>query len=278
MFRALLLFASVALAALPSSFWNKLAPVAPEEVLSFNVNLFQRDKPGFLAHLARISDPSDRKHYGKWMTLSQIQSFLAPPQQVRSWVARQLRSHGFAIVEDAGDHFVVNASVATVQRELGYPVHEWEQKTTKRRIVKATGVAIPTYLARHVEIITGLTELPMPKRQPRVRVLEKSRKRQTTPDQQIIIPQYLRLLYNISSAPLSTSVSVCVAEFQDDAAYQTDDMNLFYQQVAEPPYTIKDVGPFTGSDTESTLDIQYAPAIARGAQAWFWVEKVTLCF
>jgi subtilase family serine protease len=194
--------------------------------------------------------------------------------QVRSWIARQLRARGFAVVEDGGDHFVVNATAAIVERELGYPVHAWEQKTTKRRIVKATGVAIPAYLAKHVEIITGLTELPMPKRQPKTRVLRKSgNKRQTPPDQQIIIPQYLRLLYNITDAPLSTSVSVCVAEFQDDAAYLQQDMSLFFQQVSEPPFIIKDVGPFTGSDTESTLDIQYAPAIARGAQAWFWVEK-----
>lgn len=50
-------------------------------------------------------------------------------------------------------------------------------------------------------------------------------------------------------------------------------MSLFYKKMDEPPYKIKTVGPFSGSvpDAESTLDIQFGGAIARGAQQWFWV-------
>ncbi len=267
----LLLFAGVALAAMPSSFWHKLERADANEVLTFNVNLFQKDKPAFFARLAQLSDPSNRAHYGKWMTHPEIMSFLAPPTAVRRHVASQLRLRGLVIVEDGGDHLVVNATAATIERVFGFPVHQWEQKTTARRIVKATGYMLPAWLAKEVEIITGLTELPMPKQQPKKRRMAK--RQSTPPDQQIIIPQYLRLLYNVSSAPLSTKASVCVAEFEDDAAYLSTDMSSFYQQMNEPPFTIKNVGPFTGSDTESTLDIQYAPGIAKGAQAWFWVEK-----
>ncbi len=53
-------------------------------------------------------------------------------------------------------------------------------------------------------------------------------------------------------------------------------MDLFYKYMAEPAYKIKDVGPFStkngGPDAESSLDIQFGGAIARGAEAFFWVD------
>jgi hypothetical protein len=113
-------------------------------------------------------------------------------------------------VEDGGDHFVVNATVATIERELGFPVHSFRSKENKRMIVKATGYKLPAYL-HDVEIITGLTELPLPVRQ-RPRVHSNNKKRQAST--LAIIPQYLRMLYNISSASLASSTTVCVAEFE----------------------------------------------------------------
>jgi hypothetical protein len=50
-------------------------------------------------------------------------------------------------------------------------------------------------------------------------------------------------------------------------------MQIFYQQMAEPSFKIENVGSNAGVGLESVLDIQYAPAIAKGASAVFWVEK-----
>ena len=71
------------------------------------------------------------------------------------------------------------------------------------------------------------------------------------------------------------NATLCVAEFQDDNAYLKSDMALFYKNMAEPAYNITDVGPYStngGPDAESSLDIQFGGALARGAHNYFWVD------
>ena len=252
---------------LPSSHWTKLHRALPSHSLEFNLCLHQKNKTGFLEHLARISNPSHAE-FGRWMSVKQINSYLAPAKSARKALSAALAKRGFRVA-DHGDHFVVAASVATVERELRTRVHHLRQKAGQRTIVKADDYTLPAYMSGMVELITGLTELPLPRRKHRTRSLRQG----VQPDQEAIIPQTLRLQYNISSSSLSPSTTIAVAEFQDDQAYLSSDMTQFYQLTNEPSYAIQNVGPFSGSDGESTLDIQYAPAVARGAQATFWVEK-----
>jgi len=123
--------------------------------------------------------------------------------------------------------------------------------------------------------VSGLTELPRPTMSPRVH--ERSKTHKSNPAGEEIIPEFIRYLYNIpqNATVMGQNATFCVAEFQDDNAYLTTDMASFYKNMAEPSYKITNVGPFStsgGPDAESSLDIQFGGAIARGASNFFWVD------
>ncbi len=63
-----------------------------------------------------------------------------------------------------------------------------------------------------------------------------------------------------------------------NAGWSQSDMALFYKNMAEPSYNIKDVGPYStngGPDAESSLDIQFGGALAYVTRTNTEFAKVT---
>jgi tripeptidyl-peptidase-1 len=71
---------------------------------------------------------------------------------------------------------------------------------------------------------------------------------------------------------VNAQASICVAEFQADASFNKQDLTAFNQGMNEKIHVDKIVGPYSGDspDAESTLDVQYASALALNSTFWFW--------
>ena len=64
------------------------------------------------------------------------------------------------------------------------------------------------------------------------------------------------------------------AEFQNDDAITTKDIQAFATAMGIPAWTITSkIGPFAGSDTEATLDGQYIAGVGQG-NTQFWLTQV----
>lgn len=206
------------------------------------------------------------------MSIEEINAIVSPAADVKKHVRDVLVAANFTIVADGGDYYRVRARASDVESLFATTVHEFRSPTSASVLLRAKGYTIPSSLKQHVEIVSGLTELPR-----KNNLKPKKRALKTNPATEEVIPQYIRMLYNISQTASvgNANSSLCVAEFQDDNAYLKSDMDLFYKNMAEPAYKITDIGPFStsgGPDAESSLDIQFGPAIARGTNSYFWVD------
>jgi len=256
--------------------WVVHSRANPMRLMTFNIGMFQQNKQQLFDRILDISNPLSA-NYSRWMTIDEVNAIVSPAPAVKEAVRATLAAANIKVVADKGDYFIVEARATHVEHTFATTVHEFRHEKTGARIVRAKGYTIPASLKKHVEIVSGLTELPRSTLKPRIHGEKPSVSAVHNPAFEQIIPQFLRLIYNISdSISLSgTNSSICVAEFQDDQAYLSSDMLLFYKNMAEPAYKIKHVGPFSvsqGPDAESSLDIQFGPAIGKGAQAWFWVD------
>lgn len=74
-----------------------------------------------------------------------------------------------------------------------------------------------------------------------------------------IYPGILRTMYGVPAKFwVNAQSSICVAEFQDDASFNKQDLTTFNQGMNENIHVDKIVGPYSGDspDAESTLDVQ----------------------
>jgi hypothetical protein len=74
-----------------------------------------------------------------------------------------------------------------------------------------------------------------------------------------IYPGILRTMYGVPNKFwVNAQSSICVAEFQDDASFNKQDLTTFNQGMNEKIHVDKIVGPYSGDspDAESTLDVQ----------------------
>jgi hypothetical protein len=109
-----------------------------------------------------------------------------------------------------------------------------------------------------VDMIFGLTELIKPSSINTQYKLIKERGVQQDP-LGYIYPGILRKMYGMPDKYwVNTQASICVAEFQDDASFNKQDLTAFNQGMNEKIHVDKIVGPYSGDspDGESTLDVQ----------------------
>jgi len=107
--------------------------------------------------------------------------------------------------------------------------------------------------------------------------VKQSRKvsRPATPqDVGYVIPESVRKVYNIPAiVTTNPKSSIGLIEFEDDNSFNQQDLAYFQTQMAVMSTKVTNiVGPYNGNtpDAESTLDVQYATAIADNTTVWFW--------
>merc|ERR1712137_69239 len=174
-----------------------------------------------------------------------------------------------AIVTDRGDSFKVRASASAVERLFETEMHLFTHSDAGATIARAVGdVSIPPEISNAVDIVSGLTDFPMPG--------PKNLHRNTAMQHGVkpaVIPESLKKMYSIPAGLDATGISQSVAEFQDDSSYNKQDLQTFFNQTDEAADTVYDiVGPYSGTypDMEATLDTQYMMGVSESPEMFYW--------
>lgn len=268
--------------------WTKLGRVPTEVQIDFRIALRQRNIDVLERTLLDTADP-DSPNYGKWWTSDQILDLIAPePEEVIPVIA-WLHENGVRDIDASGRDFIkCSAPVRVVERLFQTEMYFYRHNPTGK-IVKATfgSVRIPESLDAVVDLVTGINELirPSPIRARTKKVSISLAQQHTDLSGRVafndvslgyIVPWALRNMYKLpESFWVSNKASICVAEFEDDTSFSKSDLKLFNERMNEKTRVDKIVGPYDGSspDAESTLDVQYASAIALNTTMWFWTVK-----
>jgi len=229
----------------------------------YNLDTLERT----LLDVSDITSPN----YGKWKSAAEITDIVAPPKEDTKRVVSYLVKRGATRVEDFRDMVKVTAPVLWVEEVLQTTLFFFQHTTRTSMIIRADGgYTIPSEIEQYVDFVSGLFEFPS--------LSDTKKKSVGAADAGFVVPY---VLFNLYGTPTEYSVhtnsSICVVEFQDDQSYNKDDMKKFATENAIPETMAAHViGPYDGTDpdAESTLDIQYAGAIALNTTVWFWTEKV----
>eukprot|EP00698_Gefionella_okellyi_P026033 TRINITY_DN979_c0_g1_i2.p1 TRINITY_DN979_c0_g1~~TRINITY_DN979_c0_g1_i2.p1 ORF type:complete len:573 (-),score=84.76 TRINITY_DN979_c0_g1_i2:335-2053(-) len=242
-----------------------------------------------------VTNPSS-DNYGKYLSIDELTSLLAPSQASLEEVTRMLDHHQVSY-KIHRNRDLISANITKAQALCIFDVELSVFKhTSGQEIVRSDRLySLPHTVAAVVDFVEGLTRFPStPTLQVTRTPIVHHRKPVTVnsdgpvtvnsdwPDDcgcwdlghGAITPAVLRMRYNISDsvAGQSANNSLAVAEFQGQY-YSPDDLSKFQTQckVSNDPVA-KLVGDNVSwlSGTESTLDIEYIMAVAQKVPAWFW--------
>lgn len=266
---ALCLLSCIGFAFAVRSHWNQLDRADPNAQITVRFALTQYNLDVLESTLLDISDTKS-KNYGQWYTADAVTELVAPPQEVSRMIADFLAATG-AQVEDHRDMIKVTGKVSLIEQILQTSFYNFQHMEKPRIITRAVGsYAIPNEIAEHVDFVSGLYEFPTVHKRQRQNAVEGL----DAEFDGYIVPATLNNLYGIpAGVSINSNSSICVVEFQDDQSYNKKDLADFSKQNDITALKVDHVvGPFSGSDpdAESTLDVEYAGAIAQGTSLWFW--------
>jgi tripeptidyl-peptidase-1 len=220
-----------------------------------------------------VADPKSSE-WRNFLSREEVDSIIAPSavdvETVTSWLGG-LRG---ARVMPAGDHIKVRAPAGEVERLFETEVFLFNHENG-HLIARTMGKhSVPGNVAAAIDFVSGLTEFPMHRTSSR-----KVPKPDTdTPKASVTVltaPQTLQTMYSVP-ATAADQISQSVAEFQDDASYNKQDLQTFFKQTEIAEQTVADtVGPYDGTypDTEATLDTQYIMAVGQKEVDWYWTSN-----
>jgi subtilase family serine protease len=250
----------------------RLGRTDPNMMFDFRVALKQRNVDVLEATLLDVSNP-ESANYGKWWTTEQILDLIAPSKDEIRPVVAWLKSFGIQQIDVSGRDFIkVVAPIRIIENLFQTQFYNYQYTPTGKIHSRIFGAAhIPEHL-EIIDMIFGLTELVKPSS---INAHYKPVDKRSVQQDPLgyIYPGILRTMYGVPSKYwVNAQSSICVAEFQDDASFNKQDLTTFNQGMNEKIHVDKIVGPYSGDspDAESTLDVQYASALALNSTFWFW--------
>ncbi|GAM20662.1 hypothetical protein SAMD00019534_038370 [Acytostelium subglobosum LB1] len=255
--------------------WTRTTRAQPNDVVDFRLALKQSNLDVLESVLLDVSNPTSA-NYGKHWTIDQINELIAPPHEVSEEITLWLERSGAFNVVNKGDFIKASALVADVESLFRVEMFHYKHDTKdSHHVIRASSLyTIPSTYSDVIEMVTGISELPITKSRNHPSKSSKTTRRVGTVDPGIVVPWSIQNVYGIPSGyDNNHNTSLCLVEFQDDQSYNKDDLNMFGKQMGIPAINVdRIVGPFAPQypDTESTLDVQYGGAIAQTASIWFW--------
>eukprot|EP01132_Coremiostelium_polycephalum_P003186 gene3186-3990_t len=263
-----------------TSNWTKLNRSFGDEVINFRVALKNKNLDILEATFLDVSNPQS-PNYGKYWTIDQIQDLVAPDFEISNRVVQFLEQNGCFNVENHRDMIKASAKSSDVERIFKVQMFNYKHNHKKnQQIIRSDKYyTIPSEIRQHIDLVTGISELPLQKNGPKGRKLNIKLGNEGAPnvDPGIVIPQTIQNIYGIPPNYQNNNDStLCLAEFQDDASYNKKDLQTFATKTSTTLINVdKIVGPFSPSDPdpESTLDVQYGGSTAQTASVWFWTVE-----
>jgi len=208
-------------------------------------------------------------------SIDQILDLVAPSPREVHVVLKWLHEHGVyeTNIQNFRDSLKVLGTVHIVERLLHTELYHFTRIEDGRDIIRQWGKShMPNDVRSKVDVFTGVDDFLPAKKKLKTRPIE-------SPDDGgvsagYVIPLTIRNAYKIPLSVITNpNSSVGLIEFMDDNSFNAADLAYFQSQCdVDATKVTKIIGPYnpTTPDAESTLDVQYAAAIADNTTIWFW--------
>ena len=263
--------------------WLVLRRALSSEPVHFTIGLRSATVDEMAATFWSISTPTSDS-YLQLLTREQIEQRFGAKPEHRTSVQQWLAANG---VKDSEMRHVssaieVDTRVEVVERLFATDMRVFQHRQSGQQVVKAWGSAeLPDDIHPVVELVTGLSSFPVPRRSP-IRRSQHSFVTSTSSASDVFIPQTLRNVYAIRPQQSNSSeVRQGLIEF-DYQSFNNNDTVTFanlvgYNSSNATIQLIPDeriVGPNNDTRTrpEGAIDVQWLSSTNLEAQTWFWME------
>eukprot|EP01118_Nematostelium_gracile_P005314 TRINITY_DN1673_c0_g1_i1.p1 TRINITY_DN1673_c0_g1~~TRINITY_DN1673_c0_g1_i1.p1 ORF type:complete len:431 (+),score=119.19 TRINITY_DN1673_c0_g1_i1:41-1294(+) len=270
-----------------NSGWRVLRKALPEEKVTFTISLQQRNLAQLEERFWANSDPHSPV-YARHMTHQEITDLTAPSQEVQlmviAWIKRvasSLPQSNLMKMENQQDAIVITSTVLLAEKLFETELHLFGNERNKMAAIKHMGeLSVPSTIASHITLVTGITELP-----PISIQTEKKAKRQTG-NNLCNNPYTIKNLYNVPQ-DLYITKNASASIYAQATAGQVEGFGLGsiedYQKSLDLPQNpitcilgnyATDYSP-NDDDGEANLDTEMVTGIAPNVYTCFYIMNPT---
>lgn len=257
--------------------WTIGSRAIGSELMTVRIFLKQKNLDKLKELFYDVSNPFS-SNYGNFMTIDSITALVAPSESDVNDVISWLVAGGVLETDiiNFKDSLKINAPVRVIENVFKTEIFQYthNNRPNKRALVQYGLSYVPEEVYSKIDVITGLDTFPAFKTRKTPSRPAVRKGSQAPEDVGYVIPDTIRRVYSIpKTVATNPKSSVALIEFEDDNSFNPQDLLYFQQQMAVLTTKVTNiVGPFNPSspDAESTLDVQYATAIADNTTVWFW--------
>jgi len=252
--------------------WIEIGRTNPNTPINL-VFAVKQQNVDILEKLLLAKSSPDNEEYGNWMTVSEIQTLVAPSQESLSAIEKWLVSNGFdesLIVPETSnsDLISINTTIGKAESLLKCEyydyMHSKQNDLKKSRVKMGTNYEVDISVAHHLDFVTPTKRFPP----------LSSLKVKTNVGASTVTPTFLRELYNLGTAEGKSSSNVQgVASFQQEF-YSMEDLEAFWTEYSIASAEVSNIPSNTSSGygLEAELDTQYISSMGQKIplQVWYY--------
>ncbi|EED84182.1 predicted protein [Postia placenta Mad-698-R] len=274
--------------------YTATGPASSDTVLSLRVALVQNNIAGLIDALYDVSSPSS-PNYGKWLSKTEVEAYVAPKQDSVAAVNSWLSAYGLnaTALSPAGDWLGIELPVSKANNMLAANFSVFSSTVTGSTTVRTLSYSVPSDLVDHIDLIHPTIIFPDPNgaKRPVIRVADRTASKtfdDSSPCASVtesgsMTPACLQHLYGIPATPATVSSNgIAVTEYEEQYA-QGADLHSFLQQFRpdvnpDTNYTVISIdggeNPQDPNDAgvEADLDLQYTAGLATGVPATVTID------
>ena len=228
--------------------------------------------------IARIHDPNDQEHYGKYLTTEEFIDRFAPTQEDYDQVVAHAKNSGLTIRNTHPNRTLLNVSgtAQAIESAFNLKLHQYMLPNGRQFYAPNDNPEVPHSIASVISGIVGLDSYAKwhsyirPKKMNEI----SSAATQTYPSGPSggFAPGDLAKAYNLSG--VTTNGANQIIALFELASYQASDINTYTSYFGLPAAKLNNVlvdgGSTSGIDAEVTLDIELALALAPQSEIYVY--------
>ncbi len=228
--------------------------------------------------IARIHDPADQEHYGKYLTTAEFVERFAPTQADYDKVVAYVKGWGFTVDNKHANRTLLTLSsdAKSIESAFNLHLHEYMSPEGRKFYAPNNNPQVPSAIASVIKGIVGLDNHSKwkPYRQRKEMASGSSVGSRAFPSGPGggFAPSDIVKAYNLSG--MSANGSNQIIALFELAGYQASDINVYTDYFGLPAAKLTNVlvdgGSADGIDAEVTLDIELALALAPGSEIYVY--------
>jgi tripeptidyl-peptidase-1 len=230
--------------------------------------LKQQNVPALEKALLEASDPRS-PHYGRLMTLDEINRLTAPTPAAKEAVVSFLRAHGVTDYQFSSGFLRASVPVSVAETMLDTKYKQYAHAETGRSALRCDSYSLPDEVAAAVSFVAPTVNFPSTSFKP-MPVMTSS----DAPAAYSNTPSNLRSLYNVGNAQASGSKNRQAATAFLEQYYEEKDLQTFYDTYY-PTLSGTPMAHVVGPNgrkggIEAALDVEYITVMGSGVPSEFW--------